>query len=328
MVARMPVEVVRQRDGDTDSSRERLARDVARGLGPGDRSLPCKYLYDDAGSRLFDEITRQPEYYQTRTEEAILERHAEEIVGAIDPTELVELGSGVGRKVRLLLDAMAARERLRRCTLIDINREFLTASLEELAGAYPGLEAVGLHGDFLGDLEILGPGGGRLVILLAGTVGNLHPDEVSAFLARVASLLEPGDGFLVGLDQVKDPARLEAAYNDAAGVTAAFNRNVLAVLNRELEADFDLAAFDHVARWDPEHEWIDIRLRSNRAQRVVIPGADLTLELLDGDEIRTEISAKYTEASWARRVVGTGLRPRAWFTDAEDLFALSLLERA
>ncbi len=324
----MTVEVVEQRDGDARSFRAALARDVATGLTAEHLHLPCKYLYDDRGSELFDEITRQPEYYPTRTEEAILERHADEIIALAGPHELVELGSGVGRKVRLLLDAMQARGHLRRCTLIDINRAFLSDSLEQLDASYPELEAVGLHGDFLDDLEILGAGGGRLVILLAGTIGNIHPQHVPGFLARVANLLDPGDGFLVGLDRVKDPARLEAAYNDAAGVTAAFNRNILQVLNRELGADFDPAAFDHVAFWDAENAWVDIRLRSNRAQRVSIPGADLALDLAHGQEIRTEISAKYTEASWTGLVDATGLKPRAWFTDPDELFALSLLVRS
>jgi len=315
--------------------RRQLAEDVRRGLAGGapgpsgggaPRSLPCKYLYDDRGSRLFDQITRQPEYYQTRTEEAILEQRGDELIAQLRPRELVELGSGVGRKVRLLLDAMAGQRLLRSCVLFDINATFLEASVASLALDYPELDARGVEGDFLEDLTLLGPGGDRLVLFLAGTIGNLAPADVPAFLRRVAGLLSRGDGFLVGLDLVKDPRRLEAAYNDAAGVTADFNRNLLAVVNRELGADFDLQAFEHVARWDPQGAYIDIRLRSQRAQTVTIPGADLVVDFAPGDEIRTEISCKYTRESFAGLLADTGLRLTRWDTDADEQFALALLE--
>ena len=315
-------------DAERREFRRRLADDVRRGLGRAPRELPCKYLYDDRGSQLFEAITEQPEYYQTRTELAILTRRAAAIIDALQPRELVELGSGVGRKVRLLLAAMAERGLLRSCVLFDINASFLEASVARLARDYPDLDARGIEGDFLADLTQLGPGGHRLVLFLAGTIGNLPSADVPPFLERVAALLCPGDGFLVGLDLVKDPGRLEAAYNDAAGVTADFNRNVLAVLNRELGADFDLAAFDHVARWDAEAECIDIRLRANRAQSVSITGAELTLDFAEGDEIRTEVSCKYTRRSFEALLEGTGLRLARWDTDDQDDFALALLERA
>jgi L-histidine N-alpha-methyltransferase len=290
-------------------------------------SLPSKYFYDDRGSNLFEDITRLPEYYQTRTEEALLETIADEVIATANPRELVELGSGVGRKIRLLLDAMERAGRLERCLLFDINERMLEESVARLEADYPGLVARGLLGDFTRDLSVLGPGGDRLVLFLAGTIGNLHPDDVPGFLASVARQMLPGDGLLVGLDLVKDEARLHAAYNDSAGVTAEFNRNILQVINERLGADFDPRAFEHVAFYDREHQWIEMRLRALRAMRVTIPGADLVLDYRRGDEIRTEISAKYTRESFAARLPGFGLRVREFFTDPESLFALALLER-
>jgi L-histidine Nalpha-methyltransferase len=290
--------------------------------------LPCKYFYDDRGSALFEQITRLPEYYQTRTEEAILERVAGEIVAATRPVELCELGSGIGRKVRLLIDAGCALGTLERCVLLDINATFLAESVRSLEGHYPRLRVRGVVGDFQDDLEALGPGGGRLALFLAGTIGNLHPDgEVPGFLRALAHQLSLGDAFLVGLDLVKDQARLHAAYNDSAGVTAEFNRNILRVVNDALGADFDPDAFDHVAFYDRDHEWIEMRLRARHDQRVRVPGAELELTLRRGQEIRTELSCKYTRPSFEARLARTGLRLEAWHCDAESLFALALLRR-
>jgi L-histidine N-alpha-methyltransferase len=290
--------------------------------------LPSKYFYDDRGSALFEQITRLPEYYPTRTEEEILEQVAGEVVAATRPVELCELGSGVGRKVRILLDAGRALGTLSRCLLLDINATVLAESVRSLEGDYPGLRVRGLVGDFQSDLAVLGPGGGRLALFLAGTIGNLHPDrEVPGFLHAVARQLAPGDTFLVGLDLVKDVTRLEAAYNDAAGVTAEFNRNILRVVNAALEADFDPEAYDHVAFYDRDRAWIEMRLRARRDQRVRVPGAGLTLTLRRGQEIRTELSCKYTRPTFEARVAGTGLRLESWMSDAESLFALALLRR-
>jgi L-histidine Nalpha-methyltransferase len=305
-----------------------MAEDVRAGLlARALPSLPSKYFYDDRGSALFEEITRLPEYYQTRTEEAILERIADELVGFVRPRELVELGSGVGRKVRLLLDAMETRGLLERCQLLDISEGTLVESVESLAADYRHLEVRGVVGDFLSDLEALGPGGGRMALFLAGTLGNLHPDEVPPFLCRVARQLAAGDAFLVGLDLVKDEARLNAAYNDAAGVTAEFNRNILRAVNDGLGADFDPMGFEHVAFYDPEHAWIEMRLRARRSMRVRVPLAGLELSYRPGDEIRTEISCKYTRESFSARLPGTGLRLERWYTDPEGLFASALLRR-
>ena len=290
-------------------------------------SLPSKYFYDDRGSALFDEITRLPEYYQTRTEEAILERVADELVGLARPRELVELGSGVGRKIRLLLDAMSERGLLERCFLLDISEGILAESVQRLGADYAHLEVRGVVGDFLCDLEALGSGGGRMALFLAGTIGNLHPDEVKVFLRKVARQLAPGDSFLVGLDLVKDEARLHAAYNDAAGVTAEFNRNILRAVNDGLGSDFDPEGFEHVAFYDRANAWIEMRLRARRPMRVRVPPAGLDLDYRPGDEIRTEISCKYTRESFSLRLDGTGLRLERWYTDPEALFASALLRR-
>jgi L-histidine N-alpha-methyltransferase len=289
--------------------------------------LPSKYFYDDRGSVLFDEITRLPEYYPTRTEEAILERVAEEVVEIARPRELCELGSGVGHKVRLILDAMKRQGLLERCVLLDISEGFLVDSAHQLDADYPDLEVRGIVGDFLVDLPALGPGGGRLALFLAGTMGNLHPNRVPPFLRALARQLAPGDSFLLGLDLVKDEGRLHAAYNDAAGVTAEFNRNILRVVNVHLGADFEPEAFEHVAFYDRENAWIEMRLRVMRDMEVSVPGAALDVTFRRGDEIRTELSCKYTRPSLEAMLAGTGLGVRGWYTDPEELFVSALLHR-
>ena len=313
-----------------------MAAEVRAGLTAPERWLPCKYFYDDRGSALFDAITRLPEYYQTRTEERLLEAVADEIINTVQPAELVELGSGVGRKIRLLLSSMQRAGTLRSCVLFDINQRFLEDSSDELARSYEGLTVRGIVGDFGKDLSAVGLSnagqrgrapGGRMVIFLAGTIGNLHPSEVPPFLRRVRALLDPGDAFLVGVDLVKDPARLEAAYNDSAGVTAAFNLNILDVINARLGADFDLSAFRHIAFYDRANAWIEMRLRAVRPIRVHIPASDIVVDFREGDEIRTEISCKYTRDSLSSRLAGTDLEIARWFTDPEDLFSLALLAR-
>lgn len=306
----------------------RMVEEIREGLTSRPPWLPSKYFYDDRGSRLFEGITGLPEYYQTRAEERLLAAIAGEIVERVRPAELVELGSGAGRKIRLLLNAMARGGLLQRCTLLEINAGFLAESARALAEEFPGLSVRGVVGDFLDDLELLGPGGGRLAVFFAGTIGNLHPAQVPPFLAQIAEHLAPRDAFLVGLDLVKDVARLEAAYNDRAGVTAEFNRNILRVLNAQLGADFDPDAFEHVAFYDQANAWIEMRLRSTRAQRVRVPAAGLDLAFAAGDEIHTEISCKYTRESFASLLPGTGLVLDRWYTDPDDLFALALLCRS
>jgi L-histidine Nalpha-methyltransferase len=217
---------------------------------------------------------------------------------------------------------------LQRCVLLDINESVLADSIERLSSEYPGLEARGIVGDFMQDLPALGPGGRRLVLFLAGTVGNLHPDhELPPFLHALTRQLAPGDGALVGVDLVKDQRRLHAAYNDAAGVTAEFNRNILRVINAGLGADFDPRGFDHVAFYDRDNAWIEMRLRARRDMRVRVPACAVELVLHRGEEIRTELSCKYTRESFAARLSGTGLTLDHWYTDPESLFASALLRR-
>lgn len=305
---------------DPEAERAEVTRNLLRRLP----RIDCRYFYDDLGSELFEEITRLPEYYQTRTEEAILAEHCDEIVELTGARELVELGSGAGRKVRLLLDAMRRRHHLDRCVMLDINESFLRSSVDALADRYPGAEVSGVIGDFVNDLDSVGPGSDRLFIFLAGTIGNLDPRQLASFLRALRTTLGPSDAFLVGLDLVKSVPRLEAAYNDSAGVTAEFNRNALRVLNARFDTRFELDAFEHVAFYDREHEWIEMRLRATRA---TVASLDRQREIRfePGDEIRTEISRKFSRESFVDALDGTGLELAAWFTDAESLFASALV---
>jgi len=324
----MPVAIrLAEPSWDAPDSRVRMAAEVRAGLLGRPRTLPSKYFYDDRGSELFEAITRLPEYYQTRTEERLLAALADPLIARIRPHELVELGSGAGRKVRLLLAAMRRAGRLRRLTLFDINESFLRHAASRIRAWDPAVAVRGVVGDFALGLEALGPGGGRLAILFGGTIGNFHPGDVPAFLKRLAAQLESGDHFLIGVDLVKDPARLETAYNDSAGVTAEFNRNILRHINRVLGGDFDPDAFAHVAFWDAKHRWIEMRLRATEPVTAHIAAARLDVRLAAGEEIRTEISCKYTRRSFGARVRGTGFAIDRWFTDPENLFALALLRR-
>jgi len=304
-----------------------MAAEVRAALAGTPPSLPSKYFYDDRGSRLFQEITRLPEYYQTRTEEAILEAVTDEVAARVGARELVELGSGSGRKIRLVLDAMARTNRLESCVLFDINERDLEQSVRALGRDYPQARVRGVVGDFTHGFDGVGPAAGRILAFFGGTIGNLHPEDVPPFLRRVAALLGEGDAFLLGVDLVKDKRVLEAAYNDAAGVTARFNRNILQVMNDRLGADFEPDSFDHVAFYDERNAWIEMRLRASRPQHVRIPEAGLDLRFAAGDEIRTEISCKYTRASVEERLGGTALRMDRWFTDEDHRFALALLRR-
>ncbi|MEJ2581243.1 MAG: L-histidine N(alpha)-methyltransferase [Acidobacteriota bacterium] len=308
---------------DFESERTEVRRNLLRTLPRVD----SKYFYDDLGSHLFEQITRLPEYYQTRTEEALLTDIADEVAKLTDARELIELGSGTGRKVRLLLDAMQRRGQLDRCVLLDLNETFLRTSALTLANAYPAVEVTGIVGDFLRDLPLVGSGDRRLFIFLAGTIGNLYPRQLTSFLKTVRTVLGPEDAFLIGLDLVKETARLEAAYNDSAGVTADFNLNALRVLNRRFGTGFEIEAFEHVAFYDHEQEWIEMRLRALQPTRVSL-GDARELHLETGDEIRTEISRKFTRESFSRELAGTGLELSAWFTDPKALFASALVEPA
>ena len=308
--------------GDSPST---IADDVRAGLGRGrPYTLAPKYFYDERGSDLFDQITELPEYYPTRAERAILNRHAPAIVSLTAARELVELGSGSASKTRALLYAMAGAGQLERYVPVDVSRVPVERCAEELTDLYPGLEVHGLIGDFERDLVHVPAGERRLVAFLGGTIGNFEPTARGRFLRTLRALLGPSDWLVLGTDLVKDPHVLERAYDDAAGVTAEFNLNVLRVLNRSLDADFDVAAWQHVARWNAAESWIEMRLRARRAQRVSLPGADLAVDFDAGDEIRTEISAKFTPERIARELADADMRLVELLTDPDGLFAVSL----
>jgi L-histidine N-alpha-methyltransferase len=302
-----------------------LAFDVLDGLTRPFKEIPPKHFYDTEGSRLFDEITRLPEYYPTRAERAILSARSADIVRATGAGELVELGSGVPTKTLLLLDAMRDAGTLDRYVPFDVSEAVLRESAESLVDRYPGIRVYGVVGDFERHLDALPPAEGpRIIAFLGGTIGNFPPGSRRRFLRSLRRALRPEDALLLGTDLVKDPAVLEAAYNDAAGVTAAFNRNLLAVINRELEADFDLDAFEHVAFYDREQEWIEMRLRALRPQVVEIRKLDLTVHFANREELRTEISAKFTRERVEADLAAAGLRLDEFLTDPDGLFALSV----
>jgi L-histidine N-alpha-methyltransferase len=308
---------------DTCEVHDTLAEDVRRGLARPLKELPPKYFYDERGSELFDLITSLPEYYPTRCEREILNRHAPAIIERSGADELVELGSGTASKTRALLYAMAGQGRLERYVPFDVDESVVQASASELVEAYPGLHVHGVVGDFGRDLRHIPDGDRRLFAFLGGTIGNLYPDERAAFLARLREVMGPADRLVIGTDLVKDRSVLEAAYNDSAGVTAEFNRNVLRVINAGLGGDFDPEAFEHVAFFDEANSWIEMRLRANGAQAVRIDGAGLELRFADGEEIRTEISAKFTREAVAGELEAAGLALDDFFTDGASLFGLA-----
>ena len=302
-----------------------LRADALAGLTATPKTLPPKWFYDAQGSALFEKITELPEYYPTRAERAILHAVSGEIAGLSGARVLVELGSGSSEKTRLLLDALRDLGTLRSYVPVDVSESALVLAGDALAVEYPGLEVDAVVSDFEKYLGLPDSAAGpRLVAFLGSTIGNMVPEQRAAFLSRVRSQLLPGDTFLLGTDLVKDPAVLVAAYDDAAGVTAAFNKNVLAVLNAELGADFDLDAFDHVAVWDAANEWMEMRLRSTADQQVRLPGIRLTVQFADGEEMRTEVSAKFRRPGVERELAAAGFAMRSWWTDPAGQFGLSL----
>jgi len=296
---------------------------IERGLRQELPEIPPVYFYDERGSELFDEITRLEEYYPTRAETAILELHAAELVEKSGAVELVELGSGYSRKTRLLLDALRARGGARYVAL-DVSEDALIAAGEHLLEDDPALDFQGLVGDFhqhLAELPRSGPG---LWAFLGSTIGNLHPDERVPFLARLRAAMGDDDRFLLGVDLVKERALLEAAYDDARGVTAEFNRNVLRVLNRELGANFPLEAWAHRAFYDVDNAWIEMRLVTDRAHRVRIEALERELEFQRGDELRTELSCKFTRETTCAALEGAGFGLESWLSDPAGRFAIAL----
>ena len=301
-----------------------LADDVRAGLTATPRTIPPKYFYDARGSRLFDEITRLPEYYPTRTERAILVDHAKEIALVTGARSLVELGSGTSEKTRLLLDALRDAGSLETFVPLDVDPAILAEAAQAVAAEYPGVTVAPVVADFERHLTLLPRHPRRLLAFLGSTIGNLDPDQRAHFLGEVRATLVEGDAFLLGTDLVKSEERLVAAYDDSAGVTAEFDLNVLRVLSRELGADLDPDAFVHRAVWVAEHDRIEMRLESVRDQRVRLEALDLDVDLAAGEQVRTEISTKFRRAGVERELAAAGLRLTHWWTDVDGDFALSL----
>ena len=301
-----------------------MALEVRAGLGADPKTLPPKYFYDAVGSDLFDQITRLPEYYPTRTERQILEDRAHEIGAATGARTLIELGSGTSEKTRLLLRALTEAGTLERFVPFDVDPAVLGEASTAIAGEFPGIEVSPVVGDFENHLSELPGGPRRLLAFLGSTIGNLDPEQRSSFLTDVRATLGQGDAFLLGTDLVKSSERLVAAYDDAQGVTAAFNKNVLTVLNRSLGADFDPAAYAHVAVWNPVEERIEMRLRALSDQVVHLAALDLEVKLVLGEEILTEISSKFRREKVAAELAAAGLELTHWWTDPAGDFALSL----
>ena len=309
---------------DGEDLRRALRADVAAGLSAKPKELPPKWFYDDLGSQLFDRITRLPEYYPTRCERQILEANAADAAAASGADTVVELGSGTSEKTRLLLDAFAARGRLRRFVPFDVSEATLRQAASAIADEYPGVAVHAVVGDFERHLGVIPDGSRRLVAFLGGTIGNLAPDTRARFLAELGAILDPGDSVLLGTDLVKDPDRLQAAYADSAGVTAEFNRNVLRVLNKRVGADFQPDRFEHVARYDPEQEWVEMWLRSPEGDDVTLADLGMTVHFAPGESMRTEISAKFRRAGVEQELAAAGLSLARWWTDPNGDFAVSL----
>jgi L-histidine N-alpha-methyltransferase len=306
----------------------RVLDDVRKGLGSQPRWITPHWLYDDVGSALFDEITRLPEYYPTEREREILRRESDAIAARTGATVLVELGSGTSDKTRTLLDALTATGQLEWFVPVDVSEATLRAAAGDIAAAYPGLQVEAVVADFTAHLDRLPQHGRRLVAFLGGTIGNFDPGDRAAFLAQLARAMSPGDWLLLGTDLVKSADRLVAAYDDPGGVTERFVLNSLHVLDRELDADFDPADFDYVAWWDPREHRMDLRLRVRRSHQVHVRGADLVLDLVEGEEIRVEISTKFRLPAVAAELAAAGFEVDSTFTDAAGDFALTLARRA
>jgi L-histidine N-alpha-methyltransferase len=305
-----------------------LRTDVRAGFTSSPKVLPPRWFYDARGSELFEEITRLPEYYPTRAERAILAERAGEIAALARAKTFIELGSGSSEKTTFLLDAMSRAGELGAFVPLDVSASALEESTVDIAARYPGLSVRGVVGDFTRHLSALPAGGSRLVAFLGGTIGNLVPAERAAFLHDLRAELEPGDWLLLGTDLVKSPHVLVPAYDDAAGVTAEFNRNVLRVINRELDADFDPGSFEHVALWDARRSWIEMRLRATTAQRVRIPALDLTVDFAAGEDLRTEISAKFHPDGVRAELAAAGFAVARRWTDEYGRFLVTLARAA
>jgi len=312
---------------DDSDGRSRLLDETFWSLREQPKHVSPTWLYDAHGSRLFDRITRLPEYYLTRSEREILLGHASEIAAVTRADTLVELGSGTSEKTRLLLDALRKEGTLALFAPLDVSREILLSSAEAVAAHYPGVGVHAVAGDFERHLSSVPGGSPRLLAFLGSTIGNLVPERRERFLCEVAETLDAGDWFLLGIDLVKAPDRIEAAYNDSAGVTEAFTRNALTVLNRELGSRFDQAGFAFEARWDAAHEWVDIGLRSLREQTIALPLLEVDVSFAEGELLRIEVSAKFRRDGIEAELAAAGLDVERWWTDAAGDFALLLARR-
>ncbi|QUQ66579.1 L-histidine N(alpha)-methyltransferase [Kutzneria sp. CA-103260] len=301
-----------------------LRNDVRAGLAGPLKSLPPKWFYDAVGSDLFERITELPEYYPTRAEREVLRARAAEIAAVTRARTLVELGSGSSDKTRTLLDALRTNGSLRQFVPMDVSESALRSAAETIVGEYPGLSVHAVVGDFTEHLALLPGDGPRMIAFLGGTIGNLLPAERAKFFGSIREVLEPGEWLLLGTDLVKDPGVLVPAYDDAQGVTAQFNLNVLRVVNRELDADFDPDSFAHVAVWDAANEWIEMRLRALRPMHVRLPEAGIEVDFAAGEELRTEISAKFRHERVTAELADAGFTLAHWWTDEAQRFAVSL----
>ncbi|HEX8791299.1 MAG TPA: L-histidine N(alpha)-methyltransferase [Polyangiaceae bacterium] len=313
--------------------RARMAREVHAGLTSTPRSIPPKYFYDARGSKLFDAICELPEYYLTRAERELLVAHADDVVGATGATALVEIGSGMARKTGLLVRALCARHRAPLYAPFDIAQEALDASARSLQAECPTLNVQGIVGDFGTDLPLLARAlppaeGPRLFAFLGSTIGNLDEEEAPALVRGVAAAMAERDAFLLGADLVKDERVLHAAYNDARGVTAEFNRNVLRVVSHELDGDFDERAFDHLAFYEPGRQRIEMHLVARSVQRVTIRDIDLSFELAAGERILTEISRKFTRETVEHTLTQGGMRLERWIAADDGAFALAVARKS
>lgn len=318
---RIQIEVHLDPDDEAKAKRE-----LREALAESPRRIPTRFLYDDRGSELFERICELPEYYPTRTEAAILERSADAIVAVTGAQELVEIGSGAATKTPILLSAMERAGKLQLYVPLDVSEGIVRRSSRQLAERYPGMEIRGVVGDFMRHLEEIPSGRRRLFAFLGGTIGNLTRDAAAEFLGTVGREMEPGDHLLLGTDLIKEVGRIEAAYNDAQGVTAAFNLNILRVVNDFVGGDFDPVHFHHRAFFEPEEKRIEMRLVVEEDHTVHLPGIDTELELAAGEELLTEISTKYDRERIEALLEASGFTLRELYTDAERLFALSLAQ--
>jgi L-histidine N-alpha-methyltransferase len=310
-----------------DTFRQEIKRDVLNGLTSTNKSIPSKYFYDEKGSRIFDEICHLPEYYPTRTELSILKNAAEGIMANFQSGDMIELGSGANRKIRMLLDAAGSSGRSSiRYIPVDVSRAALTDAVGELIGIYPDLEVLGIVADFIHHINVIPNSRPKLIIFFGSTIGNLNEEESISFLRSVRGIMHTGDRLLFGLDMIKPKEMLEAAYNDSQGTTAKFNRNILSVINRELNANFSSSLFDHVAFFNRERERVEMHLKTRKNMSVEINDLDLTLKLKEGDTIHTEICRKFSRESAGKMISEAGLTVAKWHTDPKEWFSLVEVE--